>query len=171
MNYFERSALYCVKIMKKIVFCLISVLILASFAGCKKETGNEKKEVDINTALSEIEKVNPVEEARSIDDFSLENELNIDPTLIQEYTGKVTNVQNDCAFIFICKTEKTGTVKEALNAYKKSLAGNNLYAEFADKTANAEKAIVTVKGDCVIMVIAGISSDYSKIQETIDAVF
>jgi len=160
--------------MKKsfILSVLVILLVLTGCSSGKKESAsNENKEVNIKDVLLEIEKVNPVSEARAIDDFALENELLINPEIVSEYVGEITNVQSDCALVFICKSSDTKAVKNSLNEYKTSLASNNLYAEFTEKTEQADNAVITVKGDYVIMVIAGIGKDYGEISKAIDSQF
>ena len=68
------------------------------------------------------------------------------------------------------KPGKAADVEAELNAYKDSLAANDLYAEFADKVAQAKDARIVSKGDCVVLVIAGVGGpDYADIDTAIAA--
>ena len=108
--------------------------------------------------------------ARAIDDFSMENEMNLTPDNIVAFQGDVTNDQADCALVFAAQV-KDGTadaVKAELEAYKESMS-STLYADFADKVAKAQDARIVVKDNVVVMVIAGVNGpDYSAIDTAID---
>ena len=126
--------------------------------------------VDLGAIVTAIEAVNEVPNARAIDDFSLENEMNLTPDNIVAFQGDVTNDQADCALVFAAQV-KDGTadaVKAELEAYKESMS-STLYADFADKVAKAQDARIVVKGNVVVMVIAGVNGpDYSAIDTAID---
>ena len=126
--------------------------------------------VDLGAIVTAIEAVNEVPNARAIDDFSLENEMNLTPDNIVAFQGDVTNDQADCALVFAAQV-KDGTadaVKAELEAYKESMS-STLYADFADKVAKAQDARIVVKGNIVVMVIAGVNGpDYSAIDTAID---
>ena len=126
--------------------------------------------VDLGAIVTAIEAVNKVPNARAIDDFSLENEMNLNPDNIVAFQGDVTNDQADCALVFAAQV-KDGTadaVKAELEAYKESMS-STLYADFADKVAKAQDARIVVKGNVVVMVIAGVNGpDYSAIDTAID---
>ena len=119
--------------------------------------------VDLGAIVTAIEAVNEVPNARAIDDFSMENEMNLTPDNIVAF-------QADCALVFAAQV-KDGTadaVKAELEAYKESMS-STLYADFADKVAKAQDARIVVKGNVVVMVIAGVNGpDYSAIDTAID---
>lgn len=124
----------------------------------------------LDAAVAAIEVVNPVANPRAIDEFALENEMNLTADNIIAFKGDVTNDQADCALVFVAQV-KDGTadaVVAELNAYRDTMTGN-LYAEFADKVAKATDARILSKGNYVVMVISGINGpDYSAIDEVID---
>lgn len=126
--------------------------------------------VDLSAIVTAIEAVNEVPNARAIDDFSMENEMNLTPDNIVAFQGDVTNDQADCALVFAAQV-KDGTadaVKAELEAYKESMS-STLYADFADKVAKAQDARIVVKDNVVVMVIAGVNGpDYSAIDTAID---
>lgn len=130
----------------------------------------EATAVDLGAIVTAIEAVNEVPNARAIDDFSMENEMNLTPDNIVAFQGDVTNDQADCALVFAAQV-KDGTadaVKAELEAYKESMS-STLYADFADKVAKAQDARIVVKDNVVVMVIAGVNGpDYSAIDTAID---
>lgn len=125
----------------------------------------------LDAAVAAIEVVNPVANPRAIDDFSVENEMNVTLANLVAYKGDVTNDQADCALVFVAQV-KDGTadaVVAELEAYRSTMTGN-LYAEFADKVAKATDARILSKGNYVAMVISGINGpDYSAIDAAIDS--
>lgn len=126
----------------------------------------------LESAVAAIEAVNPVNNPRVIDDFSLVNEMGLSADNIVAYKGDVTNDQADCGLVFAvqAKPGKAADVEAELNAYKDSLAANDLYAEFADKVAQDKDARIVSKGDCVVLVIAGVGGpDYADIDTAIAA--
>lgn len=128
--------------------------------------------VDLDGIVSALEAVNPIANPRALDDFSVQNELLLTMDNIEAYKGDVTNDQADCGLVFAvqAKPGKAADVEAELNAYKDSLAANDLYAEFADKVAQAKDARIVSKGDCVVLVIAGVGGpDYADIDTAIAA--
>ena len=130
----------------------------------------EANTANLDAAVSALEEVNPIANPRALDDFSVENELMLTMDNIAGYKGDVTNDQADCALVFAAQV-KDGTadaVKAELEAYKESMS-STLYADFADKVAKAQDARIVVKGNVVVMVIAGVNGpDYSAIDTAID---
>ena len=132
----------------------------------------EANTANLDAAVSALEEVNPIANPRALDDFSVENELMLTMDNIAGYKGDVTNDQADCGLVFAvqAKPGKAADVEAELNAYKDSLAANDLYAEFADKVAQAKDARIVSKGDCVVLVIAGVGGpDYADIDTAIAA--
>lgn len=128
--------------------------------------------VDLDGIVAALEAVNPIANPRALDDFSVQNELLLTMDNIEAYKGDVTNDQADCGLVFAvqAKPGKAADVEAELNAYKDSLAANDLYAEFADKVAQAKDARIVSKGDCVVLVIAGVGGpDYADIDTAIAA--
>ena len=173
--------------MKKLISALAAAALFATLlAGCgsgasssasasseaASSTASEEAtaSVDLGAIVTAIEAVNEVPNARAIDDFSMENEMNLTPDNIVAFQGDVTNDQADCALVFAAQV-KDGTadaVKAELEAYKESMS-STLYADFADKVAKAQDARIVVKGNVVVMVIAGVNGpDYSAIDTAID---
>ena len=128
----------------------------------------------IDAARTAIEAINPIDNPRAIDETSLQYDMNVDPSNIAAFVGNVTNNQDDCALVFVAEAKDgaVDTVKSELEAYRASLASNNLYAEFADKVAKAKDARVFTKDNYVAMVISGINGpDYADIDAALEKAF
>ena len=124
----------------------------------------------LEAIVTAIEAVNAISNPMVIDDFYLENFMNLTLDNIVAFQGDVTNDQADCALVLAiqAKSGAADAVKAELEAYKES-ASSNLYAEFADKVAKAQDARIVVDGDFVVMVIAGVAGpDYSEIDTAIE---
>ena len=150
--------------MKKLISALAAAALFATLlAGCG--SGASSSASASSEAASSMASEAASTDASSTDDFSMENEMNLTPDNIVAFQGDVTNDQADCALVFAAQV-KDGTadaVKAELEAYKESMS-STLYADFADKVAKAQDARIVVKGNVVVMVIAGVNGpDYSAI--------
>lgn len=157
--------------MKKLIFGCVLCMNIMLIGGCSggdssASTGEtavlEESAGMVETIVNKLEEVNTVENARAIDDFSVENEMGLTLDNLQAYKGDVTNNQADCALVFValCQDGKAGDVQKELNAYRESMT-SNLYIEFADKVEQAKNARIVTSGNYVVMVIAGISDGVS----------
>lgn len=128
-------------------------------------------EYNLADVVSAVEAVNPVANPREIDDFSLENTYMLTMDNVADFSGKVSNDAANSALILAVQAVP-GTVddlKAELDAYKTTLAEGGLYAEFADKEAQAKDARLVVKGDCVVLVIANTEgAQYADIDKALD---
>lgn len=161
--------------MKKLCLMLAVCLCVAALAGCsgKQETVTAAKleeSADMaKTIVSKIEEVNPVANARAIDDFSVENEMGLSMDDLAAYAGDVTNNQADCSLVFValCKEGKAASVSQALESYRKTMT-SSLYIEFAAKVEQAKNARIVTQGNYVVMVIAGVDGpSYDSVDQAI----
>lgn len=121
--------------------------------------------------VSAVEAVNPVANPREIDDFSLENTYMLTMDKVAGFSGKVSNDAANSALILAVQAVPGAVddLKAELDAYKTTLAEGGLYAEFADKEAQAKDARLVVKGDCVVLVIANTEgAQYADIDKALD---
>lgn len=151
-----------------LAFC---VGVLSGCGDTAPETAD--KEVSLDQVIAQIEAVNPVKDERELDDFAVENELCLTMEFMEDYKGKITNAQEDCALIFVAKASsgQAKALKGELEAYQDSLAGNDLYVEYADKIRQAKNAVVAIYGDYVVMVVAGIGVDYADVRSAMEEAF
>lgn len=126
---------------------------------------------DLADVVSAVEAVNPVANPRDIDDFSLENTYLVTMDNVADFSGRVSNDASNSALILAVQAVpgKVDEVKAELDAYRTELAEGGLYAEFADKEAQAKDARLVVKGDCVVLVIANTEgAQYADIDKALD---
>lgn len=167
--------------MKKYAFFFGLCMSLTLLGGCsgsdsKASTGDtdvlEESPEMVETIANKLEEVNAVENARAIDDFSVENEMGLTLDDLLAYKGDVTNNQADCALVFValCHDGRVDAVQKELDAYRESMT-SNLYIEFADKVEQAKNARIATSGNYVVMVMAGISgTSYEDIDQAITEV-
>ncbi len=139
-------------------------------APAEEDAADTADTAKLEAIVTAIEAVNAISNPMVIDDFYLENFMNLTLDNIVAFQGDVTNDQADCALVLAiqAKSGAADAVKAELEAYKES-ASSNLYAEFADKVAKAQDARIVVDGDFVVMVIAGVAGpDYSEIDTAIE---
>lgn len=160
----------------KMILVMVTAVVLTT--GCGEQKGSEQsaeaaKKVVISDVVARIKEANPVADERAIDDFAVENEMGLTMDNIAEYEGVITNSQNDCALIFVARANdgKTREVKQELSDYLESLTSNDLYVEFADKIAKTKEAKVLIYDEYVVLVIAGMDTDYSTVTAAINEAF
>lgn len=164
--------------MKKRVLLLLLSIYLMLIGGCSGSGSNasagntvslEESSEMVETIVNKLEEVNTVENARAIDDFSVENEMGLTLDNLLAYKGDVTNNQADCALVFValCQDGKVDAVLKELDAYRESMT-SNLYIEFADKVEQAKNARIVTSGNYVVMVMAGVSgASYEDIDQAV----
>ena len=164
------------KKMLKIALVVATAVVMVTGCGGKDDRAQDSKtakEIVLSDVVTKIKAVNPVADERVIDDFAVENEMGLSLDDIAEYEGVVTNSQNDCALIFVAKANdgKTRELKQALSEYLDSLTSNDLYVEFADKIEKTKEAKVMIYNDYVVLVIAGLNTDYRTVTAAINEAF
>lgn len=136
----------------------------------ESESTEEAQTANLESAVAALEEVNPIANPRALDDFSVENELMLTMDNLVAYKGDVTNDQADCGLVFVAQAKdgKAADVEAELQAYKDSLTANDMYAEFADKIAQAKEARIVSNGNYVAIVIASIGGDYTAIDTALE---
>ena len=136
----------------------------------ESESTEEAQTANLESAVAALEEVNPIANPRALDDFSVENELMLTMDNLVAYKGDVTNDQADCGLVFVAQAKdgKAADVEAELQAYKDSLTANDMYAEFADKIAQAKEARTVSNGNYVAIVIASIGGDYAAIDTALE---
>lgn len=126
---------------------------------------------NLDDIVTAIEAANPVTNPRELDDFALENQVMLNMDNVVDFSGKVSNDNANSALILAIQAQpgKAEDVKADLESYKSSLT-TGMYAEFAEKEAQAKDSRIVVKGDYVVMVIANTEgASYSDIDTAVDS--
>lgn len=181
--------------MKKLIcLSLAAALLAVSLAACSSDSSSSAPAQDSSAPASQsaasdsaaasgtsaynlddivtaIEAANPVTNPRELDDFALENQVMLNMDNVADFSGKVSNDNANSALILAIQAQpgKAEDVKADLESYKSSLT-TGMYAEFAEKEAQAKDARIVVKGDYVVMVIANTEgASYSDIDTAVDS--
>ncbi len=131
----------------------------------------EAQTANLDSAVSALEVVNPIDNPLAYTDFDVENTLMLTLDNLVAYKGDVSNNQSDCGLVFVAQAKdgKAEAVEAELQAYKDSLTANDMYVEFADKMALAKDARIVRNGNYVAMVIASIDvGDYTEIDKALE---
>lgn len=131
----------------------------------------EAQTANLDSAVSALEAVNPIDNPLAYTDFDVENTLMLTLDNLVAYKGDVSNNQSDCGLVFVAQAKdgKAEAVEAELQAYKDSLTANDMYVEFADKMALAKDARIVRNGNYVAMVIASIDvGDYTEIDKALE---
>ena len=142
----------------------------ASSPASDTSAANGTSGYNLGDVVSAIEGANPVANPRELDDCALQNEMLLTMDNVEEFSGKLSNDNSNSALILVVKAVagKAGDVKSELESYKSGLT-TGMYAEFAEKEAQAKDSRIVVKGDYVVMVIANTEgASYDAIDEAID---
>ena len=157
---------------KYMVLVLALVLSLVLFAGCGSKE-DPASGYDLTTVMSSLEEVNPIDNPREIDDFSIENDFGFAEGAVAEYLGKISNDQGDSGMILLIKAAegKGDEVKAALDTYKADQAaffGN--YPDFAQGMALIQDGRIVQDGDYVFLVFSSLSvNGYDAIDTALDS--
>lgn len=175
---------------KRICLSLAAALLALSLAACGSDSSSSAPATDASSDASQsassaaagtadytlsdvvaaIEAANPVTNPREIDDFALQNEMLVNMDNVVDFAGKVSNDNANSALILAIQAQpgKAEDVKADLENYKSGLT-TGMYAEFAEKEAQAKDARIVTKGDWVVMVIANTEgASYADIDTAVD---
>lgn len=166
--------------MKKVLSIILSLTLAAAvLTGC----GEKSKSYNITDLMTTIEASAAIPEAKEVskDDFLLETGIAAED--VEEFAGKVTNVNGASGTIYIIKA-KAGKATEIQNKMDEIRAGTadflSNYPEFASAQSLAEGGIVNSRGDYVLLVISGdaktaetesVEKVYESVTKAIDEAF
>lgn len=141
--------------MKKLLSIILSLtLVTALLTSC----GEKTKSYNIADVMTTIEAAAGIMEAAEVsqDNFLLETGIAADD--VEDFAGKVTNVNGASGTIYIVKA-KAGKASDIKAKFEEIRLGTAdflaNYPEFASAKALAESGIVASHGDYVILVISG----------------
>lgn len=125
----------------------------ASSAADTAENGT----IDLDSIVSSLLKTNTISNQFEIDPISIEYDFQLKAEDIVSYKGVKSNDNGDAGLVLVVEAAsgKAQDVVTALESYKQDqVAFYGNYAEFAQAQSNVENAIISSKGDRVVMVIA-----------------
>lgn len=165
--------------MKRKMYSVIGFMLLLGtvlLTGCSSQTESaenpETVTYDLQSIYDGLAAVNPIDNARDVDDFSVENDFGLNLDSIENYVGKISGTLSNSALILIveAKGDAVSEVESALKAYQeKQITYFGNYAEFADAQMMVKNGRIVSKGNYVLIVFANTEgADYGEIDSAID---
>ena len=127
----------------------------------------ENGAVDLDSAVESLLAANPISNQFEIAAMNIEYDFGLKAEDVAGYKGVKSNDNGDAGLVLVVEAAsgKAQDVVTALESYKQDqVAFYGNYAEFAQAQSNVENAIISSKGDRVVMVIASnaCSADLSR---------
>lgn len=117
----------------------------------------ENGTADLDSAVESLLAVNPISNQFEIAAMNIEYDFGLKAEDVAAYKGVKSNDNGDAGLVLVVEAAsgKAQDVVTALESYKQDqVAFYGNYAEFAQAQSNVENAIISSKGDRVVMVIA-----------------
>lgn len=117
----------------------------------------ENGTADLDSAVETLLAANPISNQFEIAAMNIEYDFGLKAEDIAAYKGVKSNDNGDAGLVLVvdAASGKAQDVVTALESYKQDqVAFYGNYAEFAQAQSNVENAIISSKGDRVVMVIA-----------------
>ena len=117
----------------------------------------ENGTADLDSAVESLLAANPISNQFEISAMNIEYDFGLKAEDVAAYKGVKSNDNGDAGLVLVVEAAsgKAQDVVTALESYKQDqVAFYGNYAEFAQAQSNVENAIISSKGDRVVMVIA-----------------
>ena len=117
----------------------------------------ENGTADLDSAVETLLAANPISNQFEISAMNIEYDFGLKAEDVAAYKGVKSNDNGDAGLVLVVEAAsgKAQDVVAALESYKQDqVAFYGNYAEFAQAQSNVENAIISSKGDRVVMVIA-----------------
>ena len=117
----------------------------------------ENGTADLDSAVETLLAANPISNQFEISAMNIEYDFGLKAEDVAAYKGVKSNDNGDAGLVLVVEAAsgKAQDVVTALESYKQDqVAFSGNYAEFAQAQSNVENAIISSKGDRVVMVIA-----------------
>ena len=129
----------------------------ASSAASAPADTTENGTADLDAAVDSLLAANPISNQFEIAAMNIEYDFGLQAADVASYKGVKSNDNGDAGLVLVVEAAsgKAQNIVTALENYKQDqVAFYGNYAEFAQAQSNVENAIISSKGDRVVMVIA-----------------
>ena len=129
----------------------------ASSTAAPAADATENGTADLDSAVESLLAANPISNQFEIAAMNIEYDFGLKAENVASYKGVKSNDNGDAGLVLVVEAAsgKAQDVVTALESYKQDqVAFYGNYAEFAQAQSNVENAIISSKGDRVVMVIA-----------------
>ena len=134
-----------------------SVSAPASSTAAPAADATENGTADLDSAVESLLAANPISNQFEIAAMNIEYDFGLKAEDVAAYKGVKSNDNGDAGLVLVVEAAsgKAQDIVTALESYKQDqVAFYGNYAEFAQAQSNVENAIISSKGDRVVMVIA-----------------
>ena len=135
----------------------VSASAPASSTAAPAADTTENGTADLDSAVESLLAANPISHQFEIAAMNIEYDFGLKAEDVAAYKGVKSNDNGDAGLVLVVEAAsgKAQDVVTALESYKQDqVAFYGNYAEFAQAQSNVENAIISSKGDRVVMVIA-----------------
>ena len=135
----------------------VSASAPASSTAAPAADTTENGTADLDSAVESLLAANPISNQFEIAAMNIEYDFGLKAEDVAAYKGVKSNDNGDAGLVLVVEAAsgKAQDVVTALESYKQDqVAFYGNYAEFAQAQSNVENAIISSKGDRVVMVIA-----------------
>ena len=129
----------------------------ASSTAAPAADATENGSADLDSAVESLLAADPISNQFEITAMNIEYDFGLKAEDVAAYKGVKSNDNGDAGLVLVVEAAsgKAQDVVTALESYKQDqVAFYGNYAEFAQAQSNVENAIISSKGDRVVMVIA-----------------
>ena len=129
----------------------------ASSTAAPAADATENGTADLDSAMESLLAANPISNQFEIAAMNIEYDFGLKAEDVAAYKGVKSNDNGDAGLVLVVEAAsgKAQDVVTVLESYKQDqVAFYGNYAEFAQAQSNVENAIISSKGDRVVMVIA-----------------
>ncbi len=129
----------------------------ASSTAAPAADATENGTADLDSAVETLLAANPISNQFELAAMNIEYDFGLKAEDVAAYKGVKSNDNGDAGLVLVVEAAsgKAQDVVTALESYKQDqVAFYGNYAEFAQAQSNVENAIISSKGDRVVMVIA-----------------
>lgn len=129
----------------------------ASSTAAPAADSTENGTADLDSAVESLLAANPISNQFELAAMNIEYDFGLKAEDVAAYKGVKSNDNGDAGLVLVVEAAsgKAQDVVTALESYKQDqVAFYGNYAEFAQAQSNVENAIISSKGDRVVMVIA-----------------
>ena len=134
-----------------------SASVPASSTAAPASDTAENGTADLDSAVESLLAANPISNQFELAAMNIEYDFGLKAEDVAAYKGVKSNDNGDAGLVLVVEAAsgKAQDVVTALESYKQDqVAFYGNYAEFAQAQSNVENAIISSKGDRVVMVIA-----------------
>ncbi len=159
--------------MKRLIATVLSVVLSAGLtAAVLTGCGGSSASYNVEDVAVSVAQVCKIESPADFTADEMQFDMNLEDGSYEEFAGQrtTTNGQSGTVLVVKAKAGEADTVKAALEAYRDGLVAQfeNYKDDFPVGYEQNKNGRVVVKGDYVVLAIAGADVSYDDVDKTID---